>query len=140
MNDFLLHLIHQINNLEVYLKMQRVDKINLKSIAAKTGNGFLTLQNGEHNLKHNSTNTNTNASTMAPAVPIRIQPTKSSPAVKLPKLVVLWTKDRDNPTKPRNSNDYCQQFSIPGSCVLTRNTNGYEVSSQICFILKFIDS
>ena len=47
-----------------------------------------------------------------------------------PKLVVLWTRDRDNPTKPRNSNDYCK-INAPGSCIFTRNKAEYEVSSYL---------
>ena len=43
-----------------------------------------------------------------------------------PKLVVLWTKDRDNPRVPRSSNDYCK-INAPGSCIFTRNTTEYEV-------------
>ena len=46
---------------------------------------------------------------------------------KSKKLIVLWTRDRDNPKKPRISTDYCN-LNISGSCILTRNIKQYKVS------------
>ena len=56
---------------------------------------------------------------------------------KSTKLIVLWTRDRDNPKKPWNSNDYCN-LNISGSCILTRKVKQYKVSCNLMIVWTFM--
>ena len=56
---------------------------------------------------------------------------------KSTKLIVLWTRDRDNPRKPRNSKDYCN-LNISGSCILTRKVKQYKVSCYLAIVCTFM--